>query len=148
MENQHHYGETSPRSSPSSARAPETNMLRSGREPLTPCTAGDYSSKELISQILICLFGTSTPLPSDLARPYYRYCTPLYHPVVTIGIFSVQGECATLLVRAHEPGGEVDLRVLPPGAQLRDGARLPQLPALARALLQDAQLVCRAHTEF
>ncbi len=37
-------------------------MSQSGREPPIPCTAGEYSSKELISQMLICLFGTSTSL--------------------------------------------------------------------------------------
>jgi hypothetical protein len=37
-------------------------MPQSRREPSTPCpcTAGEYSSKELISQMIIRLFETST----------------------------------------------------------------------------------------
>ncbi len=44
-------------------------MVRSGREPPTPFTAGEYSSKELIRQILIQLLGTSTILGTYLI-PY------------------------------------------------------------------------------
>ncbi len=54
------YGETWPMSSPSFTTATRDMMSQSGREPPTPCTAGEYSSKELFSQILIRLFGTST----------------------------------------------------------------------------------------
>jgi hypothetical protein len=100
-------------SSPSSTRAPETTMSRSRHEPPTPCTAGEYSSKELISQILFWLFETSTWLARSMWRHTWTYleakrksydffpnsttCMPKHHIGVTIMERLDQGHLHPLL---------------------------------------------------
>ncbi len=54
----HHYGETSPRSSPYSTRATQTEMSPLGFESTTSCTAYEHSSKELLQQLMLLIFGT------------------------------------------------------------------------------------------
>ncbi len=44
----------------SSIKHLETDMSRLGIEPLTSCTAGGRSAKELLQQFTLLLFGTST----------------------------------------------------------------------------------------
>ncbi len=63
----HHYGETWPRSSTYSTRAPEADLTWPGLEPTTPCTAGEHSSKELLQQLMLLIFGSSTWLPQCMA---------------------------------------------------------------------------------
>ncbi len=57
----HHYGETWSMSSPSSTRAPETDMSRPGFDPATSWTAEGHSSKELLQQTAY-LIDYSEPL--------------------------------------------------------------------------------------
>jgi hypothetical protein len=55
----HHYGETCAKviSIPLLEHRDKCVMVKARTS--DPCTAGEYSSKELISQMLICLFGAS-----------------------------------------------------------------------------------------
>ncbi len=63
----HYYGETWPRSSSYSIRAPEADLYWPGFEPTTSCTAGEHSSKELLQQLMLLIFGSSTWLPQCMA---------------------------------------------------------------------------------
>ncbi len=63
----HHYGETWPRSSTYSTRAPKADLTWPWFEPTTSCTAGEHSSKELLQQLMLLIFGSSTWLPQCMA---------------------------------------------------------------------------------
>jgi hypothetical protein len=64
----HYYGETWPRSSTYSTRAPdEADLTWPGFEPTSFCTAGKHSSKELLQQLMLLIFGSSTWLPQCMA---------------------------------------------------------------------------------
>ncbi len=52
-------------------RAPETDMSRPWFELTTVCTADDHSSKELLQQLMILLFGTSTQEEKQIWKQKY-----------------------------------------------------------------------------